>query len=126
MVGVSRFTYFSLWLARRLWGKHWLGRRKDLQEYVAQCMLQMDKGEFLKMWEAIYHFDLLPLAKICCPTLVLNGEHESKGALRHTAEILRCVPHAKASMISAASHAMSMENPAEFNCLVEEFLLAST
>lgn len=121
-LGVRRFTRFSLWLARRLWGKHWLGRGQDVQKYVEQGMLQMDGGEFLKLWEAIYSFDLLSLEKIACPTLVLNGEYESRGAFRHTAEILRRVPQAEARVVPAASHAMNLENPEAFNLWAEAFL----
>ena len=122
MVGVKRFAHFSLWLARRLWGKHWLGQREDIQDYVERCMLQMDNVEFLKIWEAMYGFDLLALARITCPTLVLNGEQESKSALRHTSEILRWIPQANARIVPAASHAMNLENPQAFNQLIEEFL----
>jgi pimeloyl-ACP methyl ester carboxylesterase len=89
---------------------------------VEQCMLHMDDGEFLKTWEAIYSFDMQPLSKITCPTLVLNGEHESKGALHHSAEILRRVPQAQARIIPAASHAMTQENPEAFNRCLEQIL----
>lgn len=121
-IGVQRFTRFSLWQVRRLWGQQWLGGRQDIQQYVEQCMLQIESNEFLKLWEAIYNFDLLPLEQITCPTLVLNGEHESKGALRHTAEILRRIPHARAEVVSGGSHAMNLENPEGFNRLAEEYL----
>jgi pimeloyl-ACP methyl ester carboxylesterase len=120
--GVKRFTRFSLWLARRLWGQQWLGGCQDIQQYIEQCMLQMESSEFLKLWEAIYSFDLLPLEQVICPTLALNGEHESKGALRHTAEILRRIPHARAEVVPGGSHAMNLENPEGFNRLTEEFL----
>jgi pimeloyl-ACP methyl ester carboxylesterase len=123
ILGVKRFTRFSLRMARYLWGKHWLGLQPENQEYVERCMIQMDGGEFLKIWEAIYSFDLLPLERITCPTLVLNGEFESKGALRHTAEILHRIPQAEAKIIPAASHAMNLESPDVFNRFVETFLL---
>ena len=123
-LGVKRFTRFSLWLAGYLWGKDWLGTRKDIREYVERCMLQVQDDEFMNIWEAIYGFDLLPLGRITCPVLVLNGECESKSILRHTAEILRCVPCAEAKIIPIAGHAMNMENPEAFNRLVEAFLSA--
>ncbi|MBN2146271.1 MAG: alpha/beta hydrolase [Anaerolineales bacterium] len=125
-VGVQRFTRFSLWLARRLWGQQWLGGHQDIQQYIEQCMLQMESREFLKLWEVIYSFDLLPLEQITCPTLVLNGEHESKGALRHTAEILHRIPHANAEVVPGGSHAMNLENPVEFNRLIEAYLRTLT
>lgn len=126
MVSVENFIQFSLWLARVLWGKHWLGRDEATREYLVQCMLRMNGSEYLKMWGAIYGFDLLPLGRITCPTLVLNGEHESRSTFRHTEEILRRVPQSVAKVIPAAGHALNMENPKAFNTFVMEFLQCST
>lgn len=122
--GVKRFTRFALWLARRLWGRQWLGKHNDIQQYVERCMLKMESNEFLKLWEAIYNFDLQPLEQITCPTLALNGDHESRGALRHTAEILRRIPHANAQVVPGGSHAMNLENPEAFNHLIGAFISA--
>lgn len=121
-LGVKRFTRFSLRLARVLWGPNFLGQGAAVQEYVERCMLAMDSGEYLKLWGAIYSFDLLPLEQIACPTLVLNGANEAKGPLRHTAELLRRVPQVKAGIVPEASHAMNLENPQAFNQVVEEFI----
>jgi pimeloyl-ACP methyl ester carboxylesterase len=124
-LGAKRFKRFSLWLASRLWGKQWLGTQKEAQDYVEQCMLNMDNEEYLKIWEAIYGFDRLPLERITRPTLVLNGELESRGMLRHTEEILRCVPQATTRIIPGVSHAMTLENPGAFNQILEDFLLTA-
>jgi 3-oxoadipate enol-lactonase len=121
-LSVENFTDFSLWLGRLARGRHWLSRDEGTQQYLEQCMLGMDGGEYLKIWEAIYNFRLLPIERISCPTLVLNGEHEPKGTFRHTREILRRVPHAEAGLIPHASHAMNLEEPGAFNQLVEDFL----
>jgi pimeloyl-ACP methyl ester carboxylesterase len=122
MLSVERFTRFSFWLGRLTRGKHWLSRDEAVRIYLEQCMLQMDSREYIKIWEAIYGFRVLPLERITCPTLVLNGEHESKGTFRHTEEILRRVPQAEARVIPATNHAMNLENPEVFNKFIEEFL----
>lgn len=121
LVSIERFTRFSLGLARLLWGRNFLN--PQAREYVRESMLRVDSREFLKIWESFYSFDMFPLEKIACPALLLNGERESRGAYRHTKEILRRVPRAEAGTVPAASHAMNMENPAAFNRLVDEFLL---
>ncbi len=119
---VEQFTHFSFGLARILWGKHFLS--DTAREYMMRSMLQVDRREYLKIWESFYSFDMFPLERIQCPTLVLNGEYESKGTYRHTEEILRRVPKAKARVVPAASHGMSMENPLAFNQFVEDSLLS--
>jgi pimeloyl-ACP methyl ester carboxylesterase len=59
---------------------------------------------------------------IRCPTLVLNGEFESKAVFRHTEEILKRVPESVAHIVPGAGHTSNMENPTGFNRLMESFL----
>jgi pimeloyl-ACP methyl ester carboxylesterase len=125
MLSVENFTRFSLWLARLTRGKQWLSQDEATQEYLENCMLAMNSNEYMKIWEAIYGFNLLPLENITCPTLVLNGEYEPKSAFRHTKEILRRVPQALARVVPKASHAMNIDNQNAFNHHLEEFLKTS-
>jgi pimeloyl-ACP methyl ester carboxylesterase len=122
MMSVENFTRFSFRLARLTRGKHWLSRDENAQAYLEQCMLRMDSSEYLKIWNAIYGFHSLPLEKISCPTLVLNGEYEPKNTFRHSDEILRRVPHANSRVIPGASHAMNFEQAETFNNFVYAFL----
>ncbi|GAP11679.1 predicted hydrolase [Bellilinea caldifistulae] len=122
MMSVENFTRFSFRLARLTRGKHWLSRDENAQAYLEQCMLRMEKSEYLKIWNAMYGFHTLPLEKITCPTLILNGEFEPKNTFRHTEEILRRIPQAKARIIPCASHAMNLEQAETFNNFVDAFL----
>jgi pimeloyl-ACP methyl ester carboxylesterase len=121
-MSVERFVRFSFWLAGVTLGRQWLNRDEGTLAYLKECMLQIDRREYLKIWGAIYGFDLLPLERISCPTLVVNGERDSGMALRHAAEILRRIPQAEARVIPGEYHAMTMEAPEAFNALLEEFL----
>lgn len=125
MLSVQNFTRFSLWLARLTRGKQWLSQDKTTREYLENCMVGMNSNEFLKIWGAIYGFNLLPLENITCPTLVLNGEYEPKSTFRHTKEILRRVPQSVAEIVPRASHSMNMDNQKAFNNYLEEFLKTS-
>jgi pimeloyl-ACP methyl ester carboxylesterase len=121
-LSVENFTHFSFCLARLTLGKHWLSHDQEVRAYLEQCMLRMDADEYLKIWGAIYNFHLLPLERITCPTLVLNGALESKNTYRHTEEVLGRVSQAEACVVPAAGHAMNMEEPELFNEMVEGFL----
>jgi pimeloyl-ACP methyl ester carboxylesterase len=124
-LSVKNFVRFSLWLARLTLGKHWLSQEKATREYLENCMPGMNSSEYLKIWEAIYGFDLLPLENITCPIFVLNGEYESKSTYRHTKEILRRIPQSTAKVVPKASHAMNIDNQKVYNNYLEEFLITS-
>ncbi len=122
MLSVERFVRFSFWLAGLSLGKKWLGSDEHTLGIIRQCMLQIDSSEYLKIWGAIYSFDLQPLEKIKCPTLVLTGQRDTKMVVRHAKEILRRVPGAEGRTLPAAYHAMTLEQPQAFNRALEEFL----
>jgi non-heme chloroperoxidase len=121
-MNVENFTRFSLGLARLTLGRQWLSQNQEAWGYLEQCMHEIDSSEYLKIWDAIYRFHVLPLERITCPTLVLNGKLESKNTFRHTDEILRRVTQAEAGVVPAARHAMNLEQPRAFNRYVEDFL----
>lgn len=56
------------------------------------------------------------------PTLVVRGERTPRFFTAITAEVSRCIAGSKPVTISKASHAMSYDNPAEFNRVVMAFI----
>jgi pimeloyl-ACP methyl ester carboxylesterase len=125
MLSVERFVRFSFWLAGLTLGKKWLNKDKHTLEFIQQSMLQIDSNEYLKIWDAIYGFDLQQLETIRCPTLVLTGEHDTKMILRHANEIIKRVPGAEKRVLPATYHAMTLEQPQAFNRAMEEFLCSN-
>ena len=124
-LSARNFTRFSFWLAQVTRSGEWFGRDENTTEYVRSRMLQMSDSEYLKIYDAIYGFRLQPLEQIRAPTLVLNGEFESKAVFRHTEELLATVPQVESAIVPGAGHTSNMENPEAFNRLVEEFLNGS-
>ena len=122
MLSVERFVRFSFRLAGLTLGKNWLNKDDHTLELIRQGMLQIDRNEYLKIWDAIYGFDMQQLETIRCPTLVLTGERDTKMVLRHANEILMRVPGAERRILPAAYHAMTLEQPQAFNRAMEAFL----
>lgn len=122
MLSVEQFVRFSFWLAGLTLGRDWLNRDQGTEEYLRRCMLRIETDELIKIWGAIYGFDLQPLEQIRCPTLVLNAEHDTKMVFRHSAEILRRIPHAESRILPGTYHAMTLEEPEAFNRELELFL----
>jgi pimeloyl-ACP methyl ester carboxylesterase len=121
MMGVSNFIKFSFWIAKLTRGKEWIGKN-EIEDYEKNEMLKMDKKEYLKVFGAIYDFKLQDLFKINVPVLVLNGENESKSVHCHAEEIKKLIQNCESKIISNAGHTSNLENPEEFNKVLEKFL----
>ncbi|NIS81615.1 MAG: alpha/beta fold hydrolase [Anaerolineales bacterium] len=121
-LGVERFVRFSFWLAKVTRSEDWIGKDEVTRAYITETMLRMEETEYLKIYGAIYDFDLLDLSRIDVPTLVLNGEHESRSVVRHAEEIVRRVERSEMKVVPDAGHTSNMENAPAFNAMVEEFL----
>ncbi|MFX1536348.1 MAG: alpha/beta fold hydrolase [Promethearchaeota archaeon] len=122
LMGVRNFIKFSFWYAKYTRSEEWLGN-KDITEYEKSEMLKMDKKEYLKIFGSLYDFRLQDLAKIKVPTLVLNGEHESKTVFVHAEKIKELIEDCEVVVISNAGHISNLENKEEFNQVIEAFLI---
>ena len=126
LMSVERFTRFSFWLAAFSRSDDWFGKNAKTRDYVKSRMLAMSEAAYLRVYDAIYGFRQYDLATISAPTLILNGEHESRTVFRHTEEILRLIPNATAQVIPNAGHTSNMENAPAFNAALDRFLAGDT
>ncbi len=94
----------------------------NVREYFIEKQLAMNREELLKVIEAAYDFELLDLAAISVPTLVIIGEHERKSVFAHVEKMLQLIPDSRKVVVSGAGHASNLENPVEFNRALERFL----
>lgn len=78
LLGTKRYADFALWIAKMTRGEKWFGLKQEVRDYVRKCMSEFSVEEFNKIFGAIYDFTLLDLLKIKIPTLIINGEFESK------------------------------------------------
>ncbi len=64
------------------------------------------------------------LDAIACPTLIIDSTLDHPEVQRAATEMVRLIPHAQRATIADAAHVPNMEQPAEFNRLVLDFLSA--
>ena len=121
-LSVEKFIKFSFWLSDIFFGKDFLSTDEQMSNYLKKCMQSIDSKEYLKIWETIYGFDIFPLERINCPTLVLNGEYESGKIMRHTKELLKRIPNSHHKLISRSKHGMNRESSEFFNLTLDEFI----
>ncbi|MFX0108129.1 MAG: alpha/beta fold hydrolase [Candidatus Hodarchaeota archaeon] len=104
------------------WSFKYFDMKDDVREYLIQEQLRMDQNEFLKVMDAIYGFKLLDLASIKVLTLVILGENERKAVFPHADKMIELIENSEKIIIPEAGHASNLENPEEFNRVLEHFL----
>ena len=124
-MSVKNFINLTFKLSDIFIGKEFLSREGHVSDYLKTTMLQIDSREYKKIWGAIYDFDMFPLERITCPTMILNGEFESKKVKRHSQELLKRIPNSSLKVIPGAQHAINMENSKVFNQMIDDFLRSS-
>jgi 3-oxoadipate enol-lactonase len=76
---------------------------------------------------AISHIDLTArLPMIACPTLVIVGADDPGTPPAMAEEIVRAIEGSRLEVIPAAAHLSNIEQPARFNALLRNFLIANS
>ena len=122
IMGARRFTKYTFGLAKLMQGETWLGQNAEVQAYVREAMRTFDTAEMTKIYALLVRFRTPELEKIEVPTLILNGEHESRSVFLHTEYLRQHISNAQATTIPGAGHVSNMENPESFNEKVISFL----
>ena len=122
LLGPARYVDVAYWLAECLRGREWFGRDESVRAYVRETMSSFEADEFNEVFRAIYDFRRVDLAAIRVPTLVLNGEHESRSVFEHAAYMERTIPDVRSVVLPEAGHTSNMENPEAFTAELLAFL----
>ncbi len=64
------------------------------------------------------------LSEICCPTLVIVGHNDTISTPAEMRAIAEAIPNAQLAKIPNAGHLSPLENPADFNAALGEFVTA--
>jgi len=123
LLGVKRYANFAFWFAKKSRGEKWVGEDESIIDYEKEEMNRFDVKEFNKIFSAIYDYKIQDLSKVKVPTLLINGEFESKSVFQHANKMNELIEHSTMKIIANAGHTSNMENPDEFNRVLAEFLL---
>ncbi len=121
ILGVRRYAGFAFWYSRITRSKEWVGKNEETQNYIKEEMLRFDVKEFNKIFAALYDFKLQELSKIKVPTLIINGEFESKSVFKHAEKMQELIDNSSTVVISQAGHIPSLEKPEDFNKVLDKF-----
>ena len=86
-------------------------------------LLRCDPSAYMACCEAIAALDWRDgLARIACPTLVIAGAKDQGTPVEMAEALAQAVPGARLAVIGDASHISVLEQPADFERLVREFI----
>lgn len=122
MLGVKKYADFAFWFSEITRTKEWIGEDKEIQKYIKEEMLEFDVKEFNKIFAALYDFKLQDLSNIKVPTLIVNGEYETKSVHKHAKKMEEMIVNSSKVIISQVGHVPNLEKPEIFNRTVMDFL----
>ena len=97
----------------------------DIVDRIGEGFVATDPQGYIACCEAIAKLDFTgDLHRIKAPTLVIAGEKDVGTPVTMSKAIADAIPGAKLAVIRGAAHISALENPEEFNRLVENFLAA--
>lgn len=94
-----------------------------VRSQVVETMARIDPAAYRIGAQAVWLADQRERAQdIEVPTLVLVGSQDLVTPAELSSELVDLVPDARMQVISGAGHLTNLENPAEFNAIVEQFI----
>ncbi len=95
------------------------------KRYIEEAVSSMSHKNWLRIWNAVTSMESgEDLGKIDCPTLILQGEHDSM-IKRQQHYMNKCIKKSKFVIVENANHATNLDNPTEVNQLINQFLQLS-
>jgi len=106
---------------RMITGGPWLSRDADARRAALEAVEETPRGEFRKIFKALYQYEPPALDGISVPTLIAYGEHDARPVKRQSDELARTLD-GQAVQIAGAAHLVNQDNPEAFNETLAEFL----
>lgn len=98
---------------------------RDVQDQLARIMSDFHPIGFRLMAAALAHADtrdLLPVIRV--PTLLIWGDADTRSPMPVAHQMRDAIPGARLAVIPGAGHVSNLEEPAQFNAMVRDFLSA--
>ena len=127
------WQYAKRWALARLVSMQTLGKalgqnlfpkpeQTDLRHKIAARWAENDKRAYLASFDAIVGWGVQhKLARITCPTLIISADRDYTPVALKEAYV-KLIPNAKLVVIKDSRHATPLDQPQEFNRVVQEFI----
>jgi 3-oxoadipate enol-lactonase len=95
----------------------------EARNHVREMIRRVDRSDYRLAIISTAGFNIAnDLKKIQSPVLIIQGEKDETVPMWHAEQLKSWIPQAKFVVMKGASHMTPVDNPAEFNMLVLDFL----
>ncbi|MFT5114014.1 MAG: 3-oxoadipate enol-lactonase [Parasphingorhabdus sp.] len=96
----------------------------NVRARAVQCMSAVPESVYADMMKCLVTFERRrDLGNIACPTLVLAGDKDTNAPAAMMKKMADRIPGAQFACVDDAGHLINLEQPDQFNRIVESFLL---
>lgn len=102
-------------------GGTWLSIDSEVRSQALSFAGDVPRGEYKKIFSAVYEYELVDLSHVQTPLLILYGEQEAGQIKRQGEQIATTVSRGRYQEIPGAGHLVNQDNPDAFNATCTEF-----
>ncbi len=103
-------------------GSPWISVNRAVRERAIEDAGSMSPAEYQKVFSALYRYDPPSLREVSTPTMAIYGEGEFELVKRQGRQMAAAVEDGAVRSIPNAAHLVNLDNPAEFNAALADFL----
>jgi 3-oxoadipate enol-lactonase len=121
--GAANFCAMNYWLNRLSGQGEWVSQTLAGKMYVSRARASVPGEEMIKVYRSVLAFRGGRLDGFTGPALLINGAGDSPLILRQARLLQHQLPHAEYQIVPRAGHLANLDNPFEFNRMLDRFLM---
>lgn len=100
----------------------WLALDEGARAYALDRVDGFDADGFLRVLDAFYEFEPLPLGDLRVPTLLVHGDREASMVVAQNRRLARTLPDAERVVVEGAGHLVNRDAPGAFDAALSRFV----
>lgn len=122
-LGAANFCALNHWLNRLSGQGGWVSQTLAGKLYAGRASAGVPGEEMIKVYRSVLAFRGGRLNGFTGPALLINGASDSPLILRQARLLQHELPHAEYRIVPRAGHLANLDNPSEFNRMLDRFLM---
>jgi 3-oxoadipate enol-lactonase len=122
-LGAGNFCALSHWVNRLSGQGGWVSQTLAGRMYASRALASVPGEEMIKVYRSVLAFRGCRLDGFTGPALLINGASDSPLILRQARLLQHQLPHAEYQIVPRAGHLANLDNPFEFNRMLDRFLM---